>query len=198
MQNKSPEDILKELRKPFTIEVAGKTYPAHKWKPQTQAGNRFICVPYLDRSLVSDRLNEVFGLTGWQFDVKREDDATKTGTLSIFVDGKWISRSDTGTPSKEEGEKGSTSDALKRCARLFGIGEYLDKIQKQWIEAKPNHKNKLTPVDKNGKFLYGDALTHYCNQMSSNQGILAQLLINKPELWERQEIKNLWNELKNS
>lgn len=206
MAQKTPQQILQELSAPFTKTVAGKVYPDLKWKPQHKAGNdKFICVPYIDRYHVSNRLNEVLGIDGWQFETTREADGSKTGSLSIFVSDKWITREDTGTENNYEGsktsqkiekEKAATSDALKRCGTHFGIGTYIKDIPNMFVDAKMNRSNKLTPVDKQGRFLYGDSLSAFCNGMSTAQGIIAQLLWMQPELWNREDIKKLWHDLK--
>lgn len=194
---KTSQEIFTELCKPFTKTVAGRSYPDLKWKPQNQAGQRLICVPYIDRYHVSERLNEVMGLDGWQFEIKRETDGSKTGSLSLLIGDKWITREDTGTQSQQEAEKGATSDALKRCATHFGIGAYIKNIPNIFVPGKLNNRQKFTPCI-NDRFLYSDQLSAYCNGMSSSQGILAQLLVEKPDLWEREEMKKLWEELKNN
>lgn len=200
MDNRQQElkEMYARLTAPFLIEIGGKTYPDLKWKPQNKVGSdKYSCIAYIDRSRVQDRLNEVFNLDGWQFEIKREADGSKTGVLSCYVIDKWISRSDTGTQSQQEGEKGATSDALKRCATHFGVGTYVNKIPNMIIQAKLNNGNKLVPVDKNGRFLYGDKLSAFCNGMSSEQGVLAQLIQLRPDLWKQPEIKKLWQEMAN-
>jgi hypothetical protein len=200
MANKpeTAEEIQKALAAPFTKTVAGKTFPAIKWLPKDTKSNqgKIMCVPFIDRELVINRLNDVLGINGWQFSPKREGDGSKTGELSIKVEGDWITRGDTGTASKYDGEKGSTSDSLKRAATQFGVGTYLYSIGHRWINGKQNNSGKMQPVDHNGKFLYGDQVSVFLNGMSTEQGALAQLLSLKPDLYERPEIKKLWDELK--
>jgi hypothetical protein len=198
MEKLTAQEIQKKLAAPFMKTVNGKEYPAVKWLPKDTKSNagKIMCVPFVDRELVINRLNDVMGVDGWQFEVKREADGTKTGTLSLLIGNDWISRSDTGTPSKNEGEKGSTSDALKRAATHFGIGVYLYSIGNKWINSKPNSKGKAQPVDNSGRFLYGDQVSSFLNGMSTEQGALAQLLTLQPDLWKREEIKKLWNEFK--
>ena len=192
------EDIQKMLSAPFMRVVGGKTFPAVKWLPRDtkSAKGKIMCVPFIDRELVINRLNEVMGISGWQFEVKREADGSKTGTLSLLLGSAWISKSDTGTPSHTEGEKGSTSDALKRAATHFGIGTYLYSLGNKWINSKPNQSGKPQPIDNSGKFLYGDQVSAFLNGLSTEQGALAQLLTLQPDLWNRDEIKKLWHEFK--
>lgn len=191
------QEIQAQLAAPFITKIAGREYPAVKWLPKDtkSAQDKIMCVPFIDRQLVINRLNSVMGIGGWQFEVQREADGSKTGTLSLLLDGSWISKSDTGTPSKHDAEKGATSDALKRAATQFGIGTYIYSIGNKWINSKPR-SNKPAPVDNNGKFLYGDQVSAFLNGMSTEQGVLVQLLTLQPDLWKREEIKKLWNEFK--
>lgn len=203
---KTPQQIQEELSAPFVKKIGDKTYPDLRWKPDRKAGNdKMICIPYIDRTLVINRLNEVLGIDGWQFEYIRESDGSKTGSLSIKVDDKWYTRMDTGTEKtstgrgmtdKTEKEKASTSDALKRCATQFGVGTYINDVANVFIDAKMNTSNKLTPCDKNGRFLYGSSLHDFCNNLSTAQGYLAQLLRYMPDLYQRDYIQELWEELK--
>lgn len=196
METKSIKQIQNELAAPFTKEVSGKIYPAHKWKPQAASrdGKKMMCIAYLDRDLVIQRLNSVLGVDGWQFDVKELSDGSKVGTLSIKVNGMWIDKSDVGTKTAVEGEKGSVTDALKRCASLFGVGTYLYNLGSRWVDAMPGGNGKPQPCN-NGKILYGDDLSNYINGMSSAQGLMYQIFSLRPDLKEDQEAKNLWFKL---
>jgi hypothetical protein len=59
-------------------------------------------------------------------------------TLSVFVDGQWIRKSDVGGESEQgdEGDrsKAAVSDALKRAAVKWGIGRFLYRLPMQWVE----------------------------------------------------------------
>lgn len=186
--------IFKELSKPFTRALPnGRTIPAHKWLPKDGKTNatKFMCVPYLSGGQVQDRLNEVLGVNGWMHKSKLETDGTRTGTLSLLIKGEWIDRDGVGTKSKDEGEKGAETDALKRAARKFGIGAYLEQLGPKWIDKKGNK-----PVDKKGRALYGNQLHDYLNGMSSEQGLLAQIIMFNRDAWAIPEFKTVWDKLK--
>ena len=96
------------------------------------------------------RLNEVFGLN-WKNSYHYDAKDTLSCTISIKSDGEWIDRSDVGTESRAEKEKGSHSDAFKRAAFKWGIGIELYQAPFIWIqwEMKENNfggKKSYTPL----------------------------------------------------
>ena len=192
---KTQEEILKALSAPFTKTIGSKILPSHKWKVQSFNADKTkgMCVPFVNRQLVADRLNNVLGLSGWQFDLKEVSDGSKIGILSCCIAGVWVDRADIGVKSAQEGEKGSASDALKRCATLFGVGMYLSEMRSQWLKCVPYGKSAV-PVDPKGNKLLYDGLTNYINGVSSKQGLLAEIIKLDTTLWTRPEIKALWNE----
>lgn len=199
-QDQLIKDMQAALEAPFVRIVNGKEWPDLKWKPEVSGKDKIGCIPYLDRAHYIERLNSVFTISGWQFEAVRETDGSRTGSLSVLVGKNWLTHMDTGTEKtatgqeKQSKEKAGTSDALKRCGTQLGIGTYLRKIPMVWVSAKLNSKNKLTPIDKKGRFLIGDSLHNYCNGMSSELGVLMSLLTINPKLYERPEIKALWAE----
>jgi hypothetical protein len=192
-QQKTAEQIFKELSAPFTKEVNGQVKPDHKWLPKDGKSNatKFRCMPYISGGQVRDRLNEVLGVNGWMFESKLETDGTRTGSLSLYVNGEWISRDGVGVKSNQQGEKGAETDALKRAARNFGVGAYLEKVAQRFVD-----KQGKIPVDKNGRKLYGDDLHNYLNGWSSGQGIMMQLLLLDKSYWNMPEFQSLFNKLK--
>ena len=193
-QEQKIKAILEALSAPFTRAVGDKTYPSHKWLPKDGKSNaaKFMCMPYLSGGQVRDRLNEVLGVNGWMLKSKLELDGTRTATLSIEVNkGVWIDRDGVGVKSKQEGEKGADTDALKRAARNFGIGAYLEKLAPFWIDKKGK-----SPADKNGRALYGNNLHNYINGFSTEQGMLAQILMFNKAAWNIPEFQTLWNKFK--
>jgi len=64
--------------------------------------------------------------------------------LSIVVDGQPIVRADVGSPSEQPDDgdrmKAGFSDGLKRAAVKFGIGRFLYRLPKTWVEYDPAKK----------------------------------------------------------
>lgn len=155
------EEIFKKLAEPFTVIAPdGKTYPAHKWREQQKG----MCIPYIDSRQVSQRLNDVVGVDGWKDTLIETAGNYMICELTLTIDGNDISRSDVGTPSKFEKEKGQASDAFKRAAVKFGIGAYLYSMEP--VRLKTVSKNgKTYPATDKGEPLYDvSQLSSYINQ----------------------------------
>jgi len=85
---------------------------------------------YADARAVAQRLDDVLGLAGWQFEVKVADPAAKVvhGTLIAVIDGVTTVRQDFGYPNSAQDDeplKSAASDALRRCAAQIGVGRSL-------------------------------------------------------------------------
>jgi hypothetical protein len=80
---------------------------------------------YIDARAVAQRLDDVLTPAGWEFtcSVIPGSDVVKG---RLVIDG--IAREDHGYPNSDNDDepiKAATSDALKRCAVLFGVGRHL-------------------------------------------------------------------------
>lgn len=112
------------LTRPFPVE-------AHEFKSS-------FC--YVAEEEVTARLDEVD--PGWMFEIKsigRGGINNQVCIVTARLTVRGISRESTGMqaveyqnnkPDRESGEpeKGATTDALRRCARLFGVGRYILKM----------------------------------------------------------------------
>jgi len=93
-------------------------------------GRAGLVFTYADARAVAQRLDDVLGLAGWQFEVKVADPARSVvhGSLAIVVDGKTSIREDFGYPNSAQDDeplKSAASDALRRCAAQIGVGRSL-------------------------------------------------------------------------
>lgn len=79
---------------------------------------------YLDARQVMHRLDRVLGPDNWSDDYKSIDGKTCC-TLSLYIQGRWVAKSDGAGDTEIEGEKGGFSDSFKRAAVKWGIGRYL-------------------------------------------------------------------------
>ena len=123
-------EILQALSAPFD--------PADvHWKPQAISGNRCLAVAYIDARAVMDRLDEVCGVA-WQDSYDPLPGGSVLCRLQVQIDGQWIVKCDVGSPSAQPDEgdrmKAAFSDALKRAAVKFGIGRYLYRLPRQWVD----------------------------------------------------------------
>jgi hypothetical protein len=108
-----------------------------KFKPQAVKDGRAMAVPYVDARTVMDRLDDVFGVGGWQTSY-RECNAGIVCSLTVMIDGVWITHEDSGGQSEQPDEgdrqKSAFSDSLKRAAVQLGVGRYLYRQKPQWVD----------------------------------------------------------------
>ena len=129
--------IGRELAAPFAPEAV-------EWRIQGKGGAnaRAQLVAYVSARAVAERLDDVVTPGGWSFEWTplhvdaRGDVQTARGVLTVYG----VAKSDVGTGSNFEASKGCVSDALKRCAVLWGVGRYLYAIPAVWVtlDAKGN------------------------------------------------------------
>lgn len=97
---------------------------------KTRPGRGGMTYTYADARAVAQRLDDVLGLAGWQFEVKVADAQRFVvhGTLVAVIDGVTTVRQDFGYPNSaqdDEPYKSAASDALRRCAAQIGVGRSL-------------------------------------------------------------------------
>ena len=110
---KTAEQISYDLKMPWP-EKEVKSY----------VGARGKTFHYLDARQVMHRLDKVLGPENWSDDYKSLDGKTCC-TLSLYIQGRWVAKSDGAGDTEIEGEKGGFSDSFKRAAVKWGVGRYL-------------------------------------------------------------------------
>jgi hypothetical protein len=121
-------------------ESLGAPFAANeiRWKPQTVSGNRALAICYIDARAVIDRLDETLGIDGWTDAYEVLPDGSVVCTLKARIGNSWVSKVDVGGPSEQPDEgdrrKAAFSDALKRTAVKLGIGRYLYRLPRQWVD----------------------------------------------------------------
>ena len=110
--------------------------------------------PFLSGEQVASRLNHVLGVGKWMFAVlsqsydEHNDEIVVLGELRAWIDGQWITRQQFGGQKpnrRKSGEitsigndyKGAATDAMKKCASLFGVGLYLMVSSATWHAGTP-------------------------------------------------------------
>jgi hypothetical protein len=123
-------EVWNKLAEPFP---AGEV----QWRVEALSKDkrRAMVVPYVDARTVLDRLDEVLGPSGWadSYEVLEAREANYGVRCRLtLLD---IAKEDVG-----EGDslKSAFSDALKRAAVKFGIGRYLYRLDKQWVDHDPD------------------------------------------------------------
>lgn len=101
-----------------------------------------------------DRLDAKYGPLGWQTSYQILDNQLFC-TVSVRNPdtGEWVSKTDVGTPSNTEAEKGRVSDAFKRSCVCWGSGRELYsapeiKVYADKTSIKANSKGRMVCYDK--------------------------------------------------
>ena len=80
---------------------------------------------YVDARYVQDRLDDVVGAENWSNSYRMINDVLYCDITITFPNGEIVTKSDCGTESNVEKQKGQSSDAFKRAAVMLGIGRDL-------------------------------------------------------------------------
>lgn len=116
-------DDLKTLRKPFPKDRLGI-----KIQSLSRQKDKAMLVAYLQHTDVQDRIEEVDPT--WTCEVLHEERTGDTVYVRMSMTLKGVTRVNVG----EGGDpKGAYSDAIKRCAMLFGVGRYLYDSETVWV-----------------------------------------------------------------
>jgi len=138
----------------------------YKWRVQSANQYGATCVAYIDARFVQDLLDEVCGQENWQ--VKYEEHKGNLfAHIGIFINSQWVWKSDCGTESQVEKEKGEASDAFKRAGVMWGIGRFL--YSKKIVKLPVKEKNgKYYPYsEQQSKFISSpDDITKWCELLS--------------------------------
>jgi hypothetical protein len=99
---------------------------------------RALAICYIDARAEQDRLDAEFGVDGWQYRHALFPDGSAVCRLRCRFGERWIVKSDVGSPSEQpdggDRHKAAFSDALKRATVKFGIGRYLYRLPRQWVD----------------------------------------------------------------
>ena len=159
MRVQSNEEFLKELN-----ENLSQTIP-YKWRVQSfsKVKPSATVVAYIDARDASDVLNQ-YATYGWHDDYYEVGGNTYCKVGIVMPDGSVMWRSDCGTESNQDKEKGQASDAFKRACVKWGIGRFLYKLGMEYVQANEvkTDKNFPYPVDEQGKRIWD--LTKYISE----------------------------------
>ena len=155
------EDLKKEI--PF------------KWRVQSTKYGKTTCVAYIDARDCMDILDEVCGPENWQ-SIFYEENGLLFCKVGIFVtnsyenvQGMWVWKSDTGSESNVEKDKGHVSDAFKRACVNWGIGRFLYRLPIQTLTTKQWKGKDYPYAPEKDKIIFdGDTLTKYINWKLKN------------------------------
>ena len=113
---------------------------------------------YVDARYIQDKLDQVVGSANWSNSFYRDEKGMLFCTITITFERKdgvidTISKTDVGTESNVEQQKGEVSDSFKRCGVHFGLARDLYSLPNPFRYIAEMEGNKV--FDKNtGKLVY--------------------------------------------
>jgi len=145
------KEIEQRLKRPFPMDDihwrvsrAGKSNSGKEWA---------LVLAYIDSRAIMDRLDEVFGIGGWQDDYEELVNGGFKCTISASLGERWVTKADGAPHTQVESIKGGFSDALKRTAVKWGMGRYLYNLTENFANINPNGRLKGEYKD-NGRTNY--------------------------------------------
>ena len=144
----------------MNLEDLKKELP-YKWRVQSARYGKATCVAYIDARDAQDLLDEVVGPGKWSTEYY-ESCGLLMCRVGIHTEHGWVWKSDTGSESNVEKQKGHASDAFKRACVSWGIGRFLYRLPIQTLKTK-EYKGKEYPYAKEkDKIIFdGTTLTNY-------------------------------------
>lgn len=127
-------EIIHKLKRPFEVSKIS-------WRVGSTNGDKTkgIALAYIDARDVMRRLDDVFGLN-WQCKYSHAE-AKTICEIGCKINGEWVWRSGGAGDTDIEAEKGAISDAFKRAAVLWGIGQYLYELPNEWVALTPSGRS---------------------------------------------------------
>ncbi|TGP34048.1 hypothetical protein EN828_10270 [Mesorhizobium sp. M2D.F.Ca.ET.185.01.1.1] len=123
---------LAKLRDPFPPDII-------EWRVGSTSKDKSkgLALAYITARDVMQRLDEVCGPENWQCDYPHAGSKTVC-RIGIKVGEEWIWKANGAGDTDIESEKGALSDAFKRAAVLWGIGQYLYDLESPWVTLDTN------------------------------------------------------------
>ena len=137
-------EMLKRLAMPFDeadvewrIARSGKSGGGKIWA---------MCLAYITNRAILNRLDEVFGLYGWQNEFKSGPQGGVICGIKFrnHETGEWITRWDGADNTLVEEIKGGLSGAMKRAGSQLGIGRYLYNLTENFAQIA-DRRSPATP-----------------------------------------------------
>ena len=206
-EKKTSEQYQKELSEPFEehdvewrVQQSGVSGTQGNYKPWV------LIIPYLTNRAVQQRLDDVFGVDGWE-NVFKETNSGKgylCGLRVKFGD-EWITKWDGAEYTTVETLKGALSGSMKRAAVQLGVGRYLYAIGEKFpacalcdksYEATGNFiKIKLDKRNKNSPVIGAQWFTPELPEFALPQAKFEKELESLKEAETLDDLRKLFNEI---
>ncbi len=126
------DDIKSKLQAPFPEKEI-------EWRVGSTTADKTkgMALAYVTNRAIQTRLDEVFGVFGWQNEFKPWAGNSQLCGISVKSEsGEWITKWDGAENTDFEATKGGLSDSMKRAAYQWGIGRYLYNLDAVWVPIK--------------------------------------------------------------
>jgi hypothetical protein len=137
-----------------------------KWREARNAGNKIVFLAYIDSRDCQHMLDKCVGPENWKERYYKLDDVLfcELSIRCALSDGtyEWVGKSDCGSESNVEKDKGNASDAFKRAGVKWGINRKAYSLKEAWADKG----SKKGTVKLGGKDVYiKDAVfQNHCNK----------------------------------
>lgn len=153
------KNLLANLKKPIP----------HQWRVQSYSKNKpqATVMAYIDARDAQEAL-DAYCTYGWHREHYVVDGKVYCKVGIVMPDGSIQWRSDCGTESNQDKEKGQSSDSFKRACVNFGIGRFLYDLEVKYVaaNAKKDAGNWPFCIDDQGKQIWD--MTKYINNLNPN------------------------------
>jgi hypothetical protein len=127
--------------KPTVEEILNRDLPAAALKPLAHKQGMTAITPIY----VTDRMNEAFGLGGWQFEPEVINDSDKMvivrGVLTIpSINARIVQFGGNDNRDRGDAYKGAATDALTKCCSYLGVGAHV------WRNNEPSEVESPAPA----------------------------------------------------
>lgn len=140
----------------------------------TKDKKKGMALAYIDARDVMQRLDDVCGPENWQCDYPHAAQKTVC-RIGIRIKDEWVWKANGAGDTDIESEKGALSDAFKRAAVLWGIGQYLYDIEAPWVTLDTN--------DRDGKVYVNGIAKHEFTRLHKLVGGQSSHRLRQDEAW---------------
>lgn len=118
-----------------------------------KGGTKGNLLAYVDARAIMERLDEVFGVAGWDKEISESDKGVTCTLICRTEDGQTFRKADVSEYTQVSPLKGGASGALKRAAANLGIGRYLYDLPSVTVDLDENKRFKGKVVAIPDKYL---------------------------------------------
>ena len=110
-----------------------------------------MVLAYITNRAIMERLDEVFGIDGWQNVYEPSSDGGVICGIKAKLNGEWIVKYDGADKTAIEATKGGLSNAMKRAGVQWGIGRYLYRLDNTFVnllDGRPENEDEISAYSK--------------------------------------------------